>query len=324
MSVEALADTFKCRGGAQPDSSSAVGSQAPTLHLPGGGLEQMAQALFTQRDHAVFGKYYRVRQLTVGIRGSRGQATEDGWKGRQKRPRINPGKKEEDSEEEMAPYSEVEDDSSSSSSSSSSSDKKKKKKKRSSKKDKKAKTKAKEERKKAKDKQRAAEEKAAKKENEKELKARQAHCKKVHSKVDKPLADLSAAAAKPGARRLPSWMHEQIEHVSGKLHDWVSKANQASESLSEPMPDLKDRGARRNIHGPLKHLPQSPTLRSPPSPPSTPLQLGLHPIPRPPGRREGRRFGQEARSDGQAAMGVAADGLVSCSKHSRHALVGGS
>ena len=77
--------------------------------------------------------------------------------------------------------------------------------------------------------------------NEKELKSRVAHCKKVLSKVDKPLKDLSAAAY----RRLPAWMHEQIESVSGKLHDWVRKASKASLDTSEPIPDLKDRGARR-------------------------------------------------------------------------------
>ena len=81
--------------------------------------------------------------------------------------------------------------------------------------------------------------------NEKELKSRVAHCKKVLSKVDKPLKDLSAFASKLDARRLPAWVHEQIESVSCKLHDWVRKANKASKDMSEPIPDLKDRGARR-------------------------------------------------------------------------------
>ena len=93
--------------------------------------------------------------------------------------------------------------------------------------------------------QRAADAKAAEKEKEKELKSRVAHCKKVNSKVDKPLKELCEAASRPEARQLPGWLHDQIESVSGKLHCWVMKAKKAELDTSEPKPDLKDRGARR-------------------------------------------------------------------------------
>ena len=66
-------------------------------------------------------------------------------------------------------------------------------------------------------------------------------------------------------------------------------------------------------------MPPIPNPQVPP--PSTPLQLGLHPIPRPPGDREGRCLGQEARHHGRPVD--EADVRVSSATHSRHAPVGG-
>ena len=74
VSVEALAETFKCRPGALLDSpsSSAVASQAPTLHLPGGGLEHMAQAIFTQMEKNA---ERQERMMQIMMEGSLGPRT---------------------------------------------------------------------------------------------------------------------------------------------------------------------------------------------------------------------------------------------------------
>ena len=54
LEIEALAATFKCRPGCADHVSpwDAQARGAPTLHLPGGGLEQVAQALFAQMEKA--------------------------------------------------------------------------------------------------------------------------------------------------------------------------------------------------------------------------------------------------------------------------------
>ena len=190
------------------------------------------------QGHSVLGDCYRLRILTTGTRGCKGQSNEDVALGKVlKKRKFNPGKEAEDDQPAVAPHTEDESESKSSSSSSSSTSarkgKKGKKKHRRNKKDKKDKRAKREA-------QRKAELKAKEKADAKEKAARNKSLSKIVGKLDKPLKTLRECESKPGYSKLPTFMHDQISHAAKKLKTGLKAARDAAADTSSPMPELKD------------------------------------------------------------------------------------